>query len=326
MPVEQSDLVEVNEVKQGKDGIEAVRGFQVVGLSGNPDNRLLQAITEPGIPLRGEPHPSIEGIKADEISASPQGAENALVTVTYKQLTEDENEPDELQKPTITVGSTVQEDIVNLDAFGKQMLLNHTKRKVITTDIGSGTKTSNKDTKLPTQPGEVGVQFPLTTISLSRREKNNPLFKSEIYTGKINSAPIFGDPKHIWICTGIDGDSDDGGQTFTVSYNFQRAPQGTTWDPILVYIDPETDAPVAGLNIIDKQGPIKQGEADDSEVGIKRFQVYIDIDFNKLNIDFGFSSSGGGGAGIFISKSGFSKPTFPASIIKPAIAAAKQRK
>ena len=304
MSIVVKDIQDGAEINRTVEGLEAIRIFQVSGLTGNRDVKLLNAILANGIPQRGEQHPSIPELAVSDISASPQGAENAEVSVTYKVLPFEEQEPDENQPPILTVGTTVQEDLTNLDIFGQQMLLNHTGVRQ-----GKRSNETRQPDKLPTQPGELAVQFPQTTISLQRREPNNPLFKSQEFAGKINSAPIFGDPPHVWLCTGITGTTDDGGESYNVTYEFQRSAVPDTWDPIIVYIDTETDAPIATENFFTKKkGPAAEGEVDADEVGIKKVQVYNEIDFNQLNIDFGFSSrTGRGGIGLIIRRQGFSR-------------------
>ncbi len=309
--INQSDLVEFNEIKEGPDGFEATRGFQIEGLAGNADQKSFEALGIPGIPNINDVHPSFSILNVVEKRFETQGPTIGVVIVSYKQLNADEQEAGSTSAPIISIGSTVQEDVVNLDVNGKQMLLFHTKVKKI---INAFLLVEEKPEKMPTQPGEVSMQFPQMTVSFQRREGESPFLKNEKHNGTINSRGFFQLGIHEWLCTGIDGESSDGGRTFLVTYKFQRAQKGNTWDPMLVYIDPETDAPVAGLNINGGDGPLSlTGEppnktGDPNQVGRKRFQVYPETDFNELNLDFGQ----GGGAGIVITRAGSTKLRFPA--------------
>ena len=97
----------------------------------------------------------------------------------------------------------------------------------------------------------------------------------------VNNAAISltGDPDRTWLCTRIDGQSQDGGVSFVVTYEFQirrgpylseaTPPTYQGWDAVVVYIDPETDKPI--------QEPV-WGET------IKLVRVYPEMDFAALNI------------------------------------------
>ena len=309
-----SDLVDYNEVKFGPDGFEASRGFQITGLSGNPDQRAFEAISLPGLPLIGEVHPTINSIEAFEVSFETQGAETGVVVVRYKAVNptdQSESSADETQSPIISIGSTVQEARTNLDANGKRMVLNHTRRRIVKKTDGT---TEPKDEKMETVPVEASKQVPHTTITFTRKERSSPFGKSEIFVGTINSRTFFGLPRHMWLCTGIDGNSDDGGRSYLVTYNFQRAEKLNTWDPIFTYTDKATGSEVTGLNVKGTEGPLTPSEVGANEQGLigkRRFQVYPEADFNDLNLDFGQGSESDTTVGLVINRPGFSKPTFP---------------
>ncbi len=310
-----SDLVDYNEVKFGSDGFEASRGFQITGLSGNPDQRAFEAISLPGLPLIGELHPTINSIEAYEVSFETQGAETGVVVVRYKAVNptdKSESSADETQPPVISIGSTVQETVTNVDVKGKTMELNHTRRRIVKKEDGT---TEPKDEKMKTAPVNASKQVPHTTITFTRKERSSPFAKSEIFVGTINSRTFFGLPKHLWLCTGIDGNSDDGGRSYLVTYNFQRAEKLNTWDPVFTYTDDATGLEVTGLNIKNKKGPLTPDDVGADEqnlIGKKRFQLYPESDFNELNLDFGQASDSDTPVGLVINRPGFSRPTFPA--------------
>ena len=69
------------------DGIVAERAFTVQGLTGASDTILTQARTAPGIPSRGDAHPSLAGIICIEVSAAAVNESMAMVTCRYEQST-----------------------------------------------------------------------------------------------------------------------------------------------------------------------------------------------------------------------------------------------
>jgi len=303
--IEEADIILSEELQRSSTGAEVVRGFMVVDLISNGHARTSEALNTPGVPTRGQVHPSIPTINVSILRVELQDNQQALVIAEYKSLTTAEAEPDENAEPTMHIGATVQGGTTSLDFKGNQMLLDHSST---TNTLDAEGKSYEKTLlKLPTQSAEVEVQFPSITISTTRKENSHPLFKAKAYVGKINSRPIFAGNKHEWLCTGIDGDTDDGGKTYTVTYSFQLAPDNAgggfvpnTWNPIVVYIDPETNAPIATKNNAGGIGPLP-------DVGIKQFQVYQDADFNRLNIDFLGSSGGGQTLGLHIIKAGTSR-------------------
>jgi hypothetical protein len=103
----------------------------------------------------------------------------------------------------------------------------------------------------------------------SRREGFSPAFKSRNFVGRTNSGTWGGDPPGSWLCTRIEGVSDDGGQTFNVTYEFQY--NIDTWLATVVFIDPDTGRPPENLI---------EGE------GLKQVQVYPRVDFNLLNLGY----------------------------------------
>jgi len=105
--INQSDLVEFNEIKETADGFEATRGFQVEGLQGNPDQKSFEALSIPGIPEISDVHPSFSILNVVEKRFEPQGPGIGVVVVSYKQLNAEEQEADSTSAPIISIGSTV---------------------------------------------------------------------------------------------------------------------------------------------------------------------------------------------------------------------------
>lgn len=242
---------------EDKDGPKVQRYFLVTELSGNVENRLFEACQLDEIPRRNTPHPSIPGILVDTRSASflPDSNTKAFVTVTYKRLNPGEREPSNNTDPVINVGATVTATETNRDYAGNLITITYTA--------------NTTDAEAVTGVGTVEKQVPQVALSLQRREARSPLEKAIRFVGKLNRGRFYDGDQWTWLCTGIQGQSDDGGDTYTVTYEFAYNPE--TWDPTVVYIDPETDAPP--VDPIPTEGN-----------GLVVVPVYNDDDFGVLNL------------------------------------------
>ena len=131
--------------------------------------------------------------------------------------------------------------------------------------------------------GGTTPQFqPTTTLTASRVESVSPGQKSKTYVGKVNSGTWSLDPGCLareWLCTGIDGSSNDRGSTWNVTYSFEYKPRIvdddrlTGWDARVYYIDPDTGRPPSDCNSGDNKGE-----------GYKVVQIYDEINFNALGL------------------------------------------
>jgi len=247
-------------------GLKATRYFAVDGLTGNGDAMLLNALRTAGIPQRGETHDAIPNIRVVSASAAyvPGFASAAIVTVNYESPNATEHPPSTTEAPQISTGSTVQTVETNRHLappgqVGPQIILTHTF-----TDTDTD---GNETERIETQTGVISIDVPLTTLALSRLEPEDPESKSIDFTGTINQRDFRGDPQDVWLCTGIEGTSTDGGLTYDVTYNFARNPD--TWSASIVFIDPATSLPV--------ENPVL-GES------FRTLRVYPRTDFDQLNL------------------------------------------
>lgn len=256
------DIIE-GALSRDKDGFRHTRVFIVTDLTGTPSQRLYKALTTPGVPQFGDGHPSIPGIFALNIQSEPEAKQNTLarVVVDYESPSFDNQSPSEggtEQEPTIQVGSNVTTAKTQKNKDGNQLFVS------LVTSAGV-----NRD-----QVGEVDIQIPQSVVQFQRRESGTPLTKSIEYTGAVNSLSV-GQTRFFaertLLCTAIEGQSDDNGRTFTVTYQFQYEPN--TWDATLVFQDTETDRAHPDVNLANSNG-------------IKVERVYRERDFRKLNLNF----------------------------------------
>jgi hypothetical protein len=245
------DILEGYTVQQSANDLRAIRTAVLTGLDGAASALAYKALIHPDMPVMYAPHPTIPNLRLVRRSAEAIDADKARVTLEYALFLMLYELPHEGDTPKIQVGSTVQEVATNMDVNGDQMFVSHTY----------------PDGRTVEQGGEVQIQVPQTVFRLSRKENSSPEARARAFVGTVNSGPWKGDAARFWLCTRIEGNSDDGGETYDVAYEFQRNPN--TWDALVVFIDPETNKPPNGL--VDG-------------TGLKTYQVYPATDFNFLEL------------------------------------------
>lgn len=262
------DILEGAKLVNGADGtLTLTRVVIVDGVEGNGDEKLWKALLIQGVPQRGEVHPTIPLLRCSTREATPLDTSKVQIVCTYEIWNSKIQTADENQKCQIEVGGTVQEESTNFDKDGNLMEVTHRyvdlDNKPILIDDGTG----NQIAKVGKAPAEVNKQIPMMVKKFSRKEIGDPSLKAQDFLGSVNSTPVFNATARKWLCTRLDGISDDGGETYNVNYEFQL--NLSTWDVTIVFIDPDTNQPPIGLI---------EGE------GIKVFKVYREMDFNILRV------------------------------------------
>lgn len=254
-------------IEQSTNGVSVRRVAIVSGISGSSATVLGNALLAPGIPRFGDSHPiyntTVQSVRAEPASNQSPDTVKVIIDYGFPQPSGDDFGiiVDEVAPPTIEVISTVQSVTTNKDVDNKLITVSKT-----TTDA-QGNPTTD------TQGGTVSFQAPMTTVRFRRKEPFSPGNKSVLYTGKINSGPIDGFAPHTWLCTNLSGISNDGGNTYNVTYEFQH--NIDTWDAVIVWTDPKTGLPDPA---VDANGNITSGVAV--------VQIYREIDFSPLQLPF----------------------------------------
>lgn len=226
---------------------------------------LLDAINAVGVP-HGTQSSEIPGIYALDFNARTEADDPEVkrVTVGYRlpqQTTSDQDPPPPVSSGgTVSVGARLQPVTRSLDFAGNQITTEHT---YVETDP-SGNTTRNE---LVTQPAEVEALIPTTVLAVTRTESDSPLTFAKDFVGFLNNSTFAGEATRKWLCTAIDGVSDDGGNTYETTYEFEFRNDG--WDVEVVHIDPQTNKPVS---------PITVG------VELKTFTIYGTANFGALNL------------------------------------------
>lgn len=257
-----------------RDGPHAVQVAQVNGLVGNPAVRLYSATLAPGIPRYGQYHsviPYLPVTNVEAVYANEGTSDIAIVTITYGFVTSGTqyflNEPGDTVEtlPQVEILTTVQPvrtqfEIDPVTGVKKQILVDY-----ILVDDETGLETPM------TQAGSVEYMLPMETVRYMRREWRDPQAKARDYVGRINSAGVFGDDPHMWLCSHLGGPSDDGGATFNVTYEFQK--NLDSWNPFITPIDPVTGQP----RVVTAQDLALPG-------GPRKVRILPTADFWRLNL------------------------------------------
>ena len=264
----QLDTIVGNEVVETEDGYEVDRTAIITGITGAAHKLEYNALQHAGLPKRGDPHPSIPGIICLRRSATLTGGnDKALVKLTYGVP-----KPNQQQTPpqppgtttgatgVIRVGASTQGTTTQKDINGTPVVLTHTFPKNYPDESFAG--------KIDYPQGaDIDISAPNMVVTETRVEKVSPFRIAQIYVGTVNSRSVFGGAPRTYLCTRIEGITNDRGVTFEVSYEFQFNPQ--TWDATVVFRDPATGRPV--------DSPV-QGK------GIQTVRVYPEADFNNLGL------------------------------------------
>lgn len=256
------DLVEGGALTETQDGYEVVRVVWVTELTGRADQRLYNAVRAAGVPRFGDPHPSIPNLRVVQRSAAFDGGnDRVVVTLTYRVPQANESPPSDpsgnTQAGIVRVGSTVQGATTQRDVNGEPITVRH----VFPDDHE---EFPGRDI---TQGADVELSIPQLVLTESRRENGTPADKARAFVGKVNQFACFGGAARTWLCTRIEGTTNDAGATYEVTYEFQYNEQ--TWDAVVVFRDPNTQRPV---------------DAPEEGEGIKTVQVYRVANFAALGL------------------------------------------
>lgn len=216
-----------------------------------------QAYQDVGV-AHGTAHPSIVGIFALDFDVRPQQDQPRQwrVTVTYRRP-----EATTLDLPqaepiggVIQTGARVAPRTFSRDIAGSQIVTTHT----FTDPDRAG---------LVTQPAEVDGFLATPVHTVTRTELESPAALARAFVGKVNASSFLGEPAETWLCTAIEGVSEDQGVSYQVTYEFEYRPDG--WRAEVVFIDERTNRPVQGLT---------QG------VELRTYQIYQLANFGSLNL------------------------------------------
>ncbi|MFG0249240.1 MAG: hypothetical protein ACF8OB_10165 [Phycisphaeraceae bacterium JB051] len=229
-------------LRQTPTGLEAQRQAYITGIT-----HLQQALDHPDLPRIGQAHPDIHTLIARSITAQPDGPNAAVITILYH------NPGGHGDKPKVAIDTALRQELTETDVNGSRITLAYSQ--------------TGDDADMITQGARVAVLRPQTQMALTRMQTTHPAKTARQYAGTVNRTSIFEGQPGTWLCTSIDGESEDGGITFKVTYRFQYNASG--WQPTVSYTNPKTNRPPADLV---------------AGVGIKQVNLYRQEEFKNLGL------------------------------------------
>lgn len=210
-----------------------VRDIRVDIGTANPERYFWDAINDPIVPRIGDGHPVIPGIRVVGHSVSYQSNTQARVLVRYKLPTIEEQPANDQEQATVEITSAVVEEVTQKDALGQPLIVD----MLLEQDNGSGDVTVER----VEQVAQTAVSVPQQIVRIERKEGRGRLIRrGQDLVGKVNNKFWLGLEARQALCIAVRARSGDSGETYRVSYEFQIAPDGETWDRDLVFIDEET--------------------------------------------------------------------------------------
>jgi hypothetical protein len=267
-------------VTSSLDGPSATRVFLVEGLGGAPETRLSDVITLSGIPQVGTSyHPGDPTLPATSVTVTPveSSPSQAIVTIAYGRR--GDGGPggtlpdDRYAEASIDVVSSVHATTTNKYYLGSNIEADEPIKVWWSKDATE----EGDPVKWYEQLGTVELQQPTHAVIFRRREHVSPGVPhpkgwrqaSTAYVGHTNSREFLGDAARVWLCTRMDGSSEDQGATYTVTYEFQR--RYPDWDAHVVAQKMDT-------------GELEHAPGLPGQPSSGDFQIYPTANFTELRL------------------------------------------
>ncbi len=283
-------LVESLEFSHGLDGFSAKAKYVVEDIQGPAEFILPIALSATGIPGIGETYPGMNTLPVMLVTAvlADSSTTAAVVTVEWGVPSGGGGEipdPDDPDQPAqIEISSTVQGGTTKYDSGGKALLVTQNFEKLLDEEDGGSETVPFDEWK------EVDMQRPMHVVRFSKLRNQSPGDIAPKYLGFTNEVSIFGDPPGMWLCTRLDGSSNDGGLTYQTNYEFQRAPELRPENPSGVRLALPGGGDQLGWDVVialegqfQVDGVLDPGISLSDGEGIKVARIYPQADFRRLN-------------------------------------------
>lgn len=217
-PIDVKYLKEEEEVRQSETGTQALRTAIVINVVGDTVNQQLEdAVDE--LPNLGAPHPDWYGYHLQQ--RNPTFIRNGVVRVrlVYGTSSKHSGSPPPSTSNFIEIGANLSQEETSRDADGDVVTLSYTYPEDYELEEKWQGQTHTVTASMP-------YMVPETTLRISKRLNSYTIIKNQAktYVGTTNTAGWAMDPGAVagsWLCTSVQGVSNDGGQTYTVTYEFQ---------------------------------------------------------------------------------------------------------
>ena len=211
------DLVNGHRANYYAAGADIIRTFRVSGLTANPWGQLDEALSDPGVPQLHDPYPTppANNLRVQNREALPDGPNAARVIVFYT------NKPGPTwdQAPPAGDGQEV-----------KQVKASVTQKRTTrdATDTPMQLDPPPSDPDLPSYLSEAIIQAPVGSLVFERTESAQPSARMRQKVGRVNSDVLGGGNYQTGtlLFADLDAQSDDGGRTWRVVYEFRYDPDG----------------------------------------------------------------------------------------------------
>lgn len=251
-------------------GTSATRIFIVQGVEGNRHQIIFNSLNTGKVPKVGDPHPGIPNIFVESRNATPKDSDIVEVQINYKPRSISNSSPDEEAQTQISISGTVQTVKTNkhikLQGNKEVEELMILKYKYPTGKAPDGVD-NTKEAVHTAEKQEANI-----VVKMSKQESFDPINLANKYVSKLNSKTFLGTKPFTWMCTNISGQSNDSGETYQNTYEFQFAPDG--W---------EIDAAFA-----DEQSGKIPVDIESQALALQNFRLQRSLNFKLLKLE-GFS-------------------------------------
>ena len=242
------------------NGWEFERIAIVTGVAGLGHEKIYNAANTAGMPSIGDAHPTVSYSKLHEIRSIYVDPNKVKFSLIYHYP--NFGSSGGFVADSIHVGASVIQVETNKNIADEAFELKYTYPVDYQRSPHDEPLTEAKQI---TQGVMASKMIPQRTLTIQKEKGYSPESEAAFYVGKINSLTWRGDPPATWLCTQIEGYSDDGGYNYKVTYKFQY--KYDTWDPVLVFIKDDGNPP---------------SQTDGNSKITER--IYEEVDFNNLNL------------------------------------------
>lgn len=252
------DLMSGARATTDEQGMSVTRVFLIDDLTGPASTKMAQALSQTGIPRRGQPHPTIAGLSAFQIDYEPISPTQIRVEVIYRA-------PDirftvgDLNYEQISIDAVTELQQTQFDKDGRQM--------IVTARVEVEDENGNTELRDVDQVVEADIEVPRKVIRVSSNLRANDAEVASAYVGTVNNANFKGYAPRTLLCTNYSVNTPDGSDTWTREIELVYKPD--SWDLTAVFIDPDTGRPQEGIRL---------GQ------GVRKFRIYREANFNGLRI------------------------------------------
>lgn len=250
----ETGIVDGLSYRSGPDGAEVIERVRVSGLSGTTASMVWSAISE--LPSKGANHGTFLNMRLDEHRLAEVQGNAVMFDLVYRTPRPSGGNLTVGDDPIIEIGGSLERTVTNVDKDGNLLLIDYEPSGLW-------------EEPIPEHGVEVGLDRPRPFIRYTRRETITgaqlmALIRS--YVGTTNSTTFAGFAARTLFMGPIFGRSDDGGETYLVSYEMY---------------DNEDEWKARVVAVYDN-GKIPSGVAVDN--GVKDYYIFPETNFNSLNL------------------------------------------